>query len=111
MNLLSKLYRVRCNMKLLKSQYQDIVRGLEDFDIKIDRLSLVKKKGRIRIHIEGRASYFEFFHRKFTSLTPESHQWEKSGHFELNVDGVRTLEGSWDGVMSSYRSWLKLQFD
>ncbi|MEQ9593298.1 MAG: hypothetical protein RLN86_11890, partial [Cyclobacteriaceae bacterium] len=70
-------------MKLLKNQYEDITKILARAGYKIDDYSLVKKKGRIRIHVERETFFFEFFRRKKVSLTDQQ-EWLKSEHYEVN---------------------------
>lgn len=94
-------------MKLLQNQYQDIIQTLNEFNISTEKLSLVKKKGRIKIYIEGVGPHFEFFRRKSVSLTPIDHQWEKSEHYELNVAGSIALAADWAEVVTQFRKWLE----
>lgn len=93
-------------MKLLQHQYQDIIHTLNEFNINTEKLSLVKKKGRIKISIEGVDPHFEFFRRKSVSLTPIDHQWQKSEHYELNISGSVASAADWGEVVSQFRKWL-----
>jgi hypothetical protein len=92
-------------MKLLKTQYQDILSALDELSIAHERLSLVKKRGRIKIQIENINSSFYFFRRKSVSITTE-HQWEKSEHYEVTIDGKVSVTMGWDQVMVMIKSWL-----
>lgn len=93
-------------MKLLKNQYQDVLEVLSDLKISEERLSLIKRKGKIQLRIEGIDGYFEFFRRKSTSLTSEDHQWQKSEHYELNIEGQTAMISDWDQVISYLKTWL-----
>lgn len=95
-------------MKLLKQQYQDILNSLDAFHIAHQKITLVKKKGRIKIQLAGVESYFEFFRRKSVSLTDDDHQWQKSEHYELKVDGKASLVEDWEGVISHLNTWLTI---
>ena len=94
-------------MKLSKTQYQDIRRLLAEFGINQEKLSLVKKKGRIKLHIEGIETTFEFFRRKSVSLTEEDHQWQKSELYEVNAAGKASIVANWNEVISLLHKWLK----
>ncbi|HEY5692732.1 MAG TPA: hypothetical protein VIS49_14850 [Cyclobacteriaceae bacterium] len=59
-------------MKLQQTQYQEILNALDDFQITHELLFLVKKKGRVRVQIEGVDSAFEFFKRESGSLAEET---------------------------------------
>lgn len=96
-------------MKLLKNQYQDLLSILDDFGIEHERLSLVKKKGRIKIHIQGFDSYFEFFRRKSISLTDDDHKWQKSEHYELNYNSQAVLVADWNEVIAHFKRWVNDQ--
>jgi len=93
-------------MKLLKTQYDDMVKEFDTCGITSDRILFVKKKGRIKITIAGFASHFEFFRRKSITLS-ESHQWEKSEYYELNIAGKPLTAANWTEVMISFADWLK----
>lgn len=93
-------------MKLHKNQYQDILNTIDDFNIVQERLSLIKKKGRIQIHIEGIESYFELFRRKSVILTEPDHQWQRSGHYEIVVNGTPLLLADWQEVLTHLNKWL-----
>ncbi|MEQ8362702.1 MAG: hypothetical protein RIF39_03485 [Cyclobacteriaceae bacterium] len=94
-------------MKLLKAQYQDILQVLEEQKIPIEKLSLVKIKGRIRVLVAGVDSHFEFFRRKSVAITQEKHQWEHVEHYELNILGVRKNVSVWPEVVLALELWLK----
>ena len=94
-------------MKLLQSQYQDVLQALDEFQINHDRLSLTKKKGRINVHIDGIDSSFEFFKRKSVSLSEDANAWEKSEHFELKAGGTAALVADWKEVVAHLKRWLQ----
>lgn len=94
-------------MKLTRTQYQDILKTLTEFNIAQEKLSLVKKKGRIKLHIEGIDSTFEFFRRKSVSLTEEDHQWLQSELYEVNAAGKTSVVANWNEVISLLHKWLK----
>lgn len=93
-------------MKLHQTQYQDILNALDEFQIEHERLSLVKKKGRIRVQIEGVDSTFEFFRRKSVSLMEETKEWQKSEHYELSVGSNAALVADWIEVVNHLKRWL-----
>ncbi len=95
-------------MKLHQSQYQDILKSLDAFQITHERLTLVKKKGRIRVQLEGVDATFEFFKRKSVSLSEQSHQWQQLEHYELNVNGQPALLAEWKEVVVHLSKWLRL---
>jgi hypothetical protein len=96
-------------MKLHQSQYQDILKLLDEFQIPHERLSLVKKKGRIKVQIKDVDSTFEFFKRKSVSLSEDGKEWQKSEHYELNVDGNPALLADWKEVITHLNKWLQSQ--
>ncbi len=96
-------------MKLLKTQYQDIQKVMKEFNIDPEQLSMVTKKGRIKIQIEGIDTFFEFFRRISTILTPDDHQWEKIEHYEINIDGKATDLSNWNEVIIKLKNWLQDQ--
>ena len=97
-------------MKLLPYQYQDILKAIDEYKIGHEALSLVKKKGRIKIHIEGFESYFEFFRRKSISLTELDHKWQKSEHYELNYNSQAVLAADWEDVLTHFNRWIENSF-
>jgi len=96
-------------LKLLKTQYQDILQILAELKIPLENLSLVKTKGKIRVIVTGFDPYFEFFRRKSVSLTQEVHQWKELEHYELNVSGKLHHVPPWSDVVLALRAWLKDQ--
>ena len=98
-------------MKLLKTQYQDIQKVMSEFNIAPERLSMVKKKGRIKIRIEGIDSIFEFFRRKSTILTPDDHQWEKLERYEISINGEVLYLSKWSEVVINLKNWLQDQLN
>ncbi|MGE0589363.1 MAG: hypothetical protein AB7O48_12370 [Cyclobacteriaceae bacterium] len=94
-------------MKLLKSQYQDIVGLANSFHISEKDISLIKRRGRINISIPDFTTSFEFFRRKSISLSADDHQWEKLEHYELNFSGQKIIVASWDEVVHHFERWLQ----
>ncbi len=97
--------QIEDGMKLLKTQYEDIMRALEQHAISKEAVFFVKKRGRISIKVNHFDSTFEFFKRKSVSLN-EMHQWEKSECYELNVGGNSMTVARWEDVLSRLNSWL-----
>lgn len=91
-------------MKLLPSQYQDLIEALDEVDIAHEQLFLVKKKGRICVHIEGVNATFEFFKRKSVSLSDETKEWRQSEHYELKVSDKEAVVADWKEVVSHFKS-------
>lgn len=96
-------------LKLLRTQYQDILQVLAELKIPLEKLSLVKTKGRIRVKVAGVDSHFEFFKKKSVSLTQDGHQWKELEHYELNVSGKRHYVLAWPDVVLALKVWLKDQ--
>lgn len=96
-------------MKLLQIQYLEICEVIKEFDIAKERLSLLKKKGRIKIEIEGISSSFDFFKRKGVSLANPDHQWEKSEYYELTAKDTPSTVSTWPEVIIAFRNWLAFQ--
>ncbi len=92
-------------MKLLKNQYDDITKILAREGYTIDDYSLIKKKGRIRIHIQRETAFFSFFRRKKVSLT-DHQEWLKSEHYEVNTMGKMSIAEDWQAVMQAFQSWV-----
>lgn len=96
-------------MKLLQIQYLDICEAINEFGIDRERLSLVKKRGRIKIQIEGISPSFELFKRKNVSLANPDHQWEKSEYYELTATDTQSIVSTWEEVISAFKIWIKIQ--
>ncbi|HRK52491.1 MAG TPA: hypothetical protein PK185_01160 [Cyclobacteriaceae bacterium] len=94
-------------MKLSKHQYQDILQVLTELNIPPENLSLVKRKGRIRVIISGIDSYFEFFKRKSIAITRDGLQWKDVAHYELNISGIHKNVPAWIEVILEFRIWIK----
>jgi len=89
-------------MKLTQSQYQSLAFILTQHGIDINSVSLIKKKGRIRIQLASMpTSFFEFFRRKSVV-----HQWENSEHFEITDGTTKQNVGNWEGVLVHFKAWL-----
>jgi len=92
-------------MKLLSNQYEDITKILASAGFTIKDYSLVKRKGRIRVNIEGETAFFEFFSVGKVNLTDQQ-KWQKSEHYEVSTLGERSIAEDWQAVMKAFKQWL-----
>lgn len=84
---------------------------LDDAGVAEGAWQLVKRKGRIRLEVEGRPGFFEFFKRKSVEIRDLSHEWVESAHFEILTEEGPMMVGDWQEVMSKLQLWLAASRD
>jgi hypothetical protein len=81
------------------------MQALDIKGIKASDISLIKRKGRIRIELAGENVYFEFFKRKSVQISDDKHQWERSEHFEIKTQSQALTVGDWEDVVKKLKAW------
>lgn len=84
---------------------------LDGAGVQADTWRLVKRKGRIRLEVDDRAGFFEFFKRKSVEINDLSHEWVESAHFEVLSEKGPMMVGDWQEVMVQLRLWLSASRD